>query len=160
MASISGARKPWVTVRMSKFSRCLYSSRHKDRFQTLQLRSGKQSVLVPPGDGRSGNGTTRHARTGDALGRLRFPNTDLALQRAALSLLAAGTGRPPGLTSLARQAGRPHFTPALGWTFGPFLPWAPGRKTKRFHEDHGDRGQRGKPEAFFLFYFIFFLSFH
>lgn len=78
MASPSGARKPRVTVRMSKCSCCLYSSRHKDRFQTLHLRSGRQSIPVPPGAGRSGDGTTHPVRT---VGELRGGSGAAAVSR-------------------------------------------------------------------------------
>lgn len=77
MADISSAWKPLFTDRMSMFSHCLYSSRHKDKFQTLHLMYERQSIWYHQEIENQGIQPHTKARTGDPLEWPWFSNTDL-----------------------------------------------------------------------------------
>lgn len=147
MADISDAQKPWSTFRVSKFTHCLCSSRHKDKFQILQLIWEKQSIWYHQETEAQGGKPHTKARMGDPSGRLRFSNIDLTLLASSSPVLGWGqegllARRPWPIQQRERTL---HHV-----CFGSSAPSYPGHKEEGAecaHEDlqwRSERWQKGK----------------
>ena len=143
MAGIIGAQQPRFIVGRSKFCHCLYSSRHKDKFQNQLMVKGRVSVL--PGDRRWRRWPTPQGKDGRSFGIpwLSGQGWEVLWDTLTFRCWAYITSEQPshglGWPLEGLLAWRPwpikqrgHFMPWLTWQSSTFLPWAPGRRSGMF----------------------------
>lgn len=126
MAGISGAWKPWFRVRRSKFSHCLYSSRHKDKFHILQPKCEKPHIWCHQEAKLRGWDHTPNQdwmMLWDAM-IFRY-RLDMASKQLSHPVEWAQEGLLASIPWPIKQ--RAHLMSSL---IGTFLPWAQGRRSR------------------------------
>lgn len=118
MVGTSGGWKQWFRVRMSTCHHCLCSSRHKDKFQTLQSRASgstksqkiKEQSHMPE-------------QEQDTLwGWLRPSDIEHTPTGKLPQIMLRTAGMWPILSILAHTAKRGHCISCLAWKCSFFLP--------------------------------------